>query len=545
MLTEKEIDLFEAYATHPPLYIEEVLGTDTLEDYQVKVLDAIAKYDKVAIKACHSVGKTWKLARAALWFFNMFKNSIVITTAPTHRQVKTLLWGEIRDAHTNSKVALGGRLLDTELKLNDKHYMMGFSPQKKAGTGDKGQQGSSFQGFHSDYVFVIFDEATGVDPDVWTMADGLLTSGKTVKFVAIANPTTRNCKFFECFSDPSWHKVSISCFDSPNMIANGFTDKEKLQEEIDRLSCLSDQVRVTHIQEYEKPVPYLLTAQFVVPYVMKHGFDHPLVLSKVFGEFPLNDDEVLVQYEDVFAAQQREVKRDMLSLRTIGVDVARGGGDKTVITDLEGCKHMGTDTYNKRDLMYISGLVILKINEQVGRPTVVCIDATGLGSGVLDKLLEAQREGVISSAVRIVEIHFGSKTMNIGADLPGASKSLKDQEKREKKTFANLKAKMFNLLASDLKNNLDLSEESIYLEELPTIKYTIDGSGKIVIESKKDYKTRTGKSSPDSSDSLALANFGRHIEVKAGTFFKNENTAPIVKQEKRKQRSPGIKAREY
>ena len=48
---------------------------------------------------------------------------------------------------------------------------------KKAGDSEE-QLGSTFQGFHSDHVMVVFDESVGVPSDVWKMASGLLTSGK-------------------------------------------------------------------------------------------------------------------------------------------------------------------------------------------------------------------------------------------------------------------------------------------------------------------------------------------------------------------------------
>ncbi len=63
--------------------------------------------------------------------------------------------------------------------------------------------------------------------------------------------------------------------------------------------------------------------------------------------------------------------------------------------------------------------------------------------------------------------------------------------------------------------------ETVYAEELPTINKDYNKKGQLVIESKKDYKKRTGRGSPDSSDSLALANFGRYDEIKIGVFTRN------------------------
>jgi hypothetical protein len=72
-----------------------------------------------------------------------------------------------------------------------------------------------------------------------------------------------------------------------------------------------------------------------------------------------------------------------------------------------------------------------------------------------------------------------------------------------------MKAKLFVDLARDLKDEIVLLDDEVYSEELPTIRYRYDSKGRWLIESKDDYKKRTGRGSPDSADSLALANSGR------------------------------------
>lgn len=543
MLSQQTIndddELFSLYEKSPSAWMQDTLGVDTLHEFQGNIGEAIVKYDKVAIRAAHSLGKTWYMARVALWFLTNFKNSIVVTTAPTHRQVQKLLWGELRSAYKSSLSPLGGRLLDMELKFSDKHYAIGFSPQTKAASASVEQQGSSFQGFHSDYVLIIFDEATGVSADIWVMAQGLLTSGIMVKFVAIANPTTKACTFFSCFSSPEWYNMKINCFDSPNMIANGFVNKFALQKEIDRLSVLTDEERISVIQDYKKPAPYLLTAQFVVPYVMYRGMDHPLVLSKVLAEFPKDEDNVLVQYEHIMAAINREqpgVSEDIK--RLIGVDVARFGTDKSVITELLDYEQVFLKALVKRDITYVTGEVINQINDGTTTPCVVCIDATGLGAGVYDLLVEAKSQGIIGDHVTIVEVHNGAS--------PALEGALDEEREQDKARYLNLKSKQFDLLGDDLKERIKLMDESIYLEELPSIKYKFDSKGRIVIESKKDYKERTGRPSPDYSDSLALANYGRYVTIVVGSFHHEENDSePMIRQNRETEYKSRIKATEY
>jgi hypothetical protein len=494
---------------HPEIYFRECLGVERLEVYHSTILEAFVKYDRLAIAATHSVGKTWITARIALSFLNLYKNSKIITTAPTNRQVKKLLWGEIRSAHKKAKRPLGGRLLQTELTINDEWYAMGFSPQKEAGEGQE-QSGSSFQGFHANYVLIIFDEATGIPADVWKMAEGLLTSGKIVKFLCIGNPTTRNCEFFKCFSSPEWHKIYLTCFDSPNMIENGFVDMASLQEEIDYVKTLSDHDRMMHIQNYKKPVPYLLSAQWVISKALAWGVTHPLFVSKCLGRFPDEEENVLLQLGDVEAAMQRELKAIPGMRRYVGVDVARYGDDKSIFCELVGYKNTRTKKHVKKGNVEIAGeLIAFLKSDFTSFPTTILIDGTGVGGGVVDIMKERQRNGDIPSTWEIVEVHNAA-----GCDGGGNDKKMEEEKAR----FANIKAKMYEDLARDIKVNIQLLEDAELLSQLPTIKFKFDSKGRMIIESKDDYKARTGLSSPDEADALALANFGRYYGARIGSM---------------------------
>ena len=491
--------------TNPVKFFKSILGVKRIEDYQVKILNAIVKHDKVAIRATHSISKTFTMGRVPLWFLSTYKNSKIITTAPTYRQVAKLLWGELRSAHRNSRQPLGGHLTTTELTIDDDWYAIGYSPKSEAASDSKEQKGSTFQGFHAMHIMVIFDEATGVSPDVWKMVEGLLTSGKTVKFICIGNPTSRTSEFFKCFKSPSWKKFHLSCFDSPNLKANGFINKEKLKQEVDYLKNLSDEGRLQRINSYEKPVPYLLSAQWVVDRLYEWDFDHPLSKTKIFGEFPDEDDNVIVQQSDVENAIAREYFTQEEDIRFIGIDVARFGEDQTVFTELIGEKQtrkkamgrQGIDVTTKEAMAFI-------ISSH--RKTYVLIDGTGLGGGLVDNLRDNKREKLLLKNVFIIEINNGEKCVG----------------KKDQKHYVNKKSKMFVELGKDLKNVLDILDENIYLEELPSIKYKFDKHGRMQMESKDDYKKRTQRPSPDHSDSLALANHGRH-NYGNGEFDEEDN----------------------
>jgi len=501
----------------PARWAKHVLGITTLEKYQKeKILQSIVNHDRVAIKACHAVGKTFTLGGIVVpWFLTNYENSIVITTAPTNRQVETLLWGEIRKSFKKSKVDLGGKCLQKSWKISDDWYAMGFSPQAAASGDGQEQQGSSFQGFHAKHVMIVFDEATGVTKDIYTMAEGLLTSGAIVKWVCIANPTSTTSEFFNICRSSEWHTVTINCFDSPNMIANGFVNRETLENEINYLKTLSDYERLKRIKNYKKPNEVLLSAQWAVAKIFEWGFDHPLTKSKILGEFPNKNDDVVVKWDSMQAAVNRDRVYEY-SKRYIGVDVARFGDDSTVITEITDFSFAAKYVHMKEDTAATTGRVVAAFwAGDSGKETHVAIDCTGVGGGVYDNLREMKRLKELPEYFYVHEIHFGMKITH----------EYEEENKKLNERFENAKVYIFDLLNQDLRDTLSMPNEEVYQTETVSLMYKFAKSGKLIMESKDDFKKRT-KKSPDSSDSLALANFARHLKPTFG-LFKGKETSTV------------------
>lgn len=504
IITAEQREALKKFQRDPNLFFRKVLGCEP-EEYQARINQAIADNERTAISACHDVGKSWDLARIVLWFLSCFPYSKVITTAPTFNQVKNILWAEMRAAYSASRIPLGGQMNLTEWRLDDDWFAIGFTPRNEL-SGEKGQgTQSSFQGFHArGGLLVVFDEATGIPKAIWDMAEGLMTQA-FVKFVAIGNPTSRSSEFYRCFSSAAWHKVKLSCFDSPNLIANGITGLAELEREVEAVRALNDAEAQARLSSYKVVKRHLLSLKWVVSMAMpeKWGMLHPLFVSKVLGQFPEDDAAALISLGTVEAAQRRMYFAMPGDRKTIGVDVARYGSDATVLTGMTGRRQTDRKPITKSGATVVAGNVIDMVRERGA--DVVVVDGTGVGGGVVDCLEEAKKEhGSVLADTEIREVQFGARC----ADDNDHAK------------FANLKARMFVLLAYDLKreDGIQLLNEDVYLDELPTIHYTFDSKGRYVIESKDDYKRRTGRKSPDDSDSLALANFGHYDEIPIGRF---------------------------
>ena len=66
--------------------MREVLG-QALWARQEEVLEVVAAHRQVTVRSCHGTGKSFVSACAVLWWLYCHRPSLVITTAPTARQV--------------------------------------------------------------------------------------------------------------------------------------------------------------------------------------------------------------------------------------------------------------------------------------------------------------------------------------------------------------------------------------------------------------------------------------------------------------------------
>jgi len=330
----------------PVFFITQVLGGDPWER-QKEILTAVKKHRRMAVRACHGVGKTKVAAWAALWFLYCHKNSKVITTAPTWHQVENLLWREIVAAHAASKYPLGGKVLQTQIELGKQWFALGLSTDKP----------ERFQGFHAEHILLIVDEASGVEQRIFDAGEGFLTS-PGAKLLLVGNPTQLSGEFYNAFRSPLYHKIHISAFDSPNLKTGKI-------------------IR-----------PYLVTPEWVEEKRLKWGEESPLWYSKVMGEFPEQGDDTLIPLAWIEAAQQKWQTMPSGEPVELGVDVARFGSDATVIVLRRGDKGEAINQIRGQDTMAVAGAVIDALRK-TGAKTAK-IDVVGIGAGVVDRLKEQQ-----------------------------------------------------------------------------------------------------------------------------------------------------------
>ena len=97
-------------------------GFDELHEGVVRLVrepvQHLTDHRRVAVKSGNGLGKGFSAAVAILWFLYCHDEAVVLSTAPTFRQVRHVLWREVHRRYNQARYSLGGRLLDTRLELS-------------------------------------------------------------------------------------------------------------------------------------------------------------------------------------------------------------------------------------------------------------------------------------------------------------------------------------------------------------------------------------------------------------------------------------------
>jgi len=448
-----------AAALRPRAYVTDPIGwvkgklSQIVWSKQRQILESIRDNRKTAVRSCHGVGKSWTAALAASWWLDTHEpgTAFVVTTAPTFRQVRAILWRYIRRVHKVGK--LPGRVNQTEWHLGDELVAFGSKPAD--------HDESAFQGIHAQFVLVIVDEACGVPEQLWVAADAL-TTNTDCRILAIGNPDNPASHFRKvCAGGSGWNVIGISAFDSPNLTG------EEVPNEVAQA---------------------LVSREWVEEKKREWGEDNPLYLAKVLGEFASDHPNQVVRQSDVYVCRQPAetplADEDLLPVE-LGVDVG-GGGDETVIRERRG-RLVGREWRALTDRPEkIAPMVLAAIKESGA--TDVKVDSIGIGFGVIGELRNMAGNKLHSAHITAVNV---------------AEKS------SEPDKFINLRAELWWQLGRGLseRHGWDLStmdNADATVAQLLEPRWEIDAQGRIKVEKKDDVRARLGRS-PDNADALLLA----------------------------------------
>lgn len=431
-------------------------------------------------------GKSLVVVIAALWFVCCFPGAKVVMTAPTARQVREVLWNELRLVCQAAIRPLGASPAKTPsggMRFSDGRQIIGYTVSETKSEALAGTSGST--------LMYVIDEASGFSNTLFDAIEGNLGGSKFGRLLAISNPTQPSGFFFDAFhrSASTWRRFALSSEEA---------------------------------SQYADDFPGLMRAETIKRKAQDVGRDSPWFRIRVLGEFPTSAINSVVSLADVDAAKERflaetfkrlclahmanaevdtSARIDSFSTKELcalygpkdgalelGVDVARFGDDATVIRPRRGRYLLPYRTVQGFDSQAVAGVVIAIAKElrHGDEKALVKVDGIGYGAGVVDAL----RRDEFRPFVEVVDVNVAK---------------VSDDPER----FPNLRTQLWFAISEFLKTGGCLhdakgDEDGKLDAELLTPTYKVDPQGRHVVEPKSDTKARLGRS-PDRADATALA----------------------------------------
>lgn len=439
------------------------LADEQLEDWQYELLDSIGQKLRSGIalqdtldgvippvrmsrSTGHGVGKSAIAAMLSWWAMSTLPDTKGVVTANTETQLKTKTWPEIAKWHRMFIARDMFEVTATAIFPRDpehaRTWRIDIVPWSRHNT-------EAFAGLHNmgRRIFVLFDEASAIDDVIHEVTEGAMTDSNTqIIHVQFGNPTKNTGRFRETASDGKFgHRWDFKSLDSRTVR------------------------RTNKVQIAEWEADY--------------GEDSDFFRVRVKGMFPRADAVSFISHDRAVEASRRELPELPSGDVILGVDVARFGDDRSCIW-----ARQGRDARSRAPRFY-QGLTTVELALRVRdavfdyRPTMICVDGTGVGGGVIDQLR------LMNLRCMIVEVQFGAKP---------------DGFLDEK--YANKRAEIWGqmrewLVDGCIPEHLPGAAHT-FIDELTAPMYGFNTQDAIILESKKDMRRR-GVASPDGADALA------------------------------------------
>lgn len=349
---------------------------EVLQDMAVHIKQNSGKVDfdtlRHAVSSGRGIGKSALVSWLTVWMLSTRIGSSTIISANSESQLRSVTWAEITKWLTMSINSHWFEVSATRLmpakwiaELVERDLKKGVRYWGVEGKLWSTENPDAYAGIHnSDGVMLIFDEASGIDDGIWSVASGFFTENTPNRFwMAFSNPRRNTGYFYETFHSKRdfWNTKVVDA-----RTVEG-TDK-----------AVYEQI------------------------IAEYGPDSTQASVEVYGTFPNASDDQFISSLLVDEAMKRTKYKDASAPIVIGVDPARFGADATVIAVRQGRDIVEIKRYRGDDTMTVVGHVIEAIEQYT--PALVVIDEGGLGAGVVDRLKEQR--------YKIKGVNFGNKAKN-------------------------------------------------------------------------------------------------------------------------------------
>lgn len=393
------------------------------------------------VSSGHGVGKSAEVSWLILWAISTHEDTRGVVTANTADQLRGKTWAELGKWYqlfigkSLFKFTATALFIANDL-VREKTWRIDAVPWSKDNT-------EAFAGMHNQgkRLLVIFDEASAIDDDIYTVAEGALTDAKTqIIWCRYGNPTRTSGKFFRNCTQP----------------------KRNTYNRVDsRLVSFSNKGQIA-------------------AWIEDYGEDSDFVRVRVKGQFPRAGYSNFISPELVFGARRRRTPMAAYQAyqKVIAVDPARFGDDFSVITLRQGLKVHWQVALGGFDGPELAARVA-EITRNEGKVSCIVYDAIGNGAD-----FDSAIKRVPNLNIPLIPVMWG-------------------QPAKDDKQYFNQRSECWGRMRDWLENG-EIPDQDALADELVSLDYGYDGKMRIQLQSKKDIKKNGGKS-PDHADSLALS----------------------------------------
>ena len=329
-----------------------------LDDWQKEVMNTKGN---IVLRSGRQVGKSFIISHKVGEYAVKNKKKTVLVIAAVERQAQLLFEKILTYVHDNYRAYIKkGKDKPTKSKLTlNNGTVIHCLPS--------GLSGYGIRGYTVDLL--VADEAAFIPEDVWTAVTPMMAITKG-NIIMLSTPFGRGGYFYECFNDPSYTTFHVSSEDCPRK------NQEFLDREKGRMSDLQ------YAQEY--------LGEFIDE--LRQFFPTDLIRS-------------------CMTLQDGKIPPSIIGENFLGVDVARMGGDETVLVSLKRndrkTRLKQTDMLITKKTYLTETVKMIKVMDSKYNYKKIYIDDGGLGVGVFDPLLEDQQ-----TKRKVVPINNASRSID-------------------------------------------------------------------------------------------------------------------------------------
>ncbi|ACJ72002.1 terminase [Abalone shriveling syndrome-associated virus] len=448
------------YALDPQGFIENELKMP-LFDWQLEIVDYIAKFFRknsdekhfvcaIAVSGGNGTGKT-KLSKALnIWRFCCHPGSRQFILTNSERQTKrtgfTMLVRRI------------SKLLSciAALESSAYYYSPAVADKPEVRTNDmwdvtyllQSSTEAALSGLHHPMMTFSFDESTYFNDHVWQALENMWTQGQVLCFCT-GNPSHDNNNYFARLFNKSLHK----------------------KDSLWLTRCVS---------LLELPLKYRNDAR--ARYIEEHyGKTHPRYIASVLGQFPKKNTCNPFDITAISEAMEREVREEFIHhpvIMGIDVSISANNGSASAICVREGTAVRVLREYRCHYTEF--RIKLLELLQEI-KPTIVVVDANGVGFGLYEELHRTLPE---TSNVRVYGVRAHAEAF------------LKSEYADKMSELAKKSSEWFNNELVSIPKNYQ------FLNALTSLSFA-DASGKIKLIGKTDAKKKVDLSM-DMADAFFL-----------------------------------------